>query len=327
MRSKFIVYLSFLFIFVKGGVAFASDPTAQSLLERSNQASQQLNFELSYIVIKNNSIEPILYRQALNGKQRLAQLIYLSGQAREVILRGSEVSYIEPGIEPFTLKSKSMVAPLMPLLHMNLEALANAYDLVMMGRAREAGVATSVIRVVPKDGKRYSYMVWIDEKSYLPVRGDLIDRDGEILEQYRVVSFRVDNRTEGGLLDAMRSLNEVQLPPVFSLPKQEVENIQWQVGFAPQGFKPKPHTRYRIPITGKIVETQMFSDGLFQFSVYVAKKDELTLKGQLVRQGRRTLHTMQVMDKEIVVVGDIPPKTAKEIARSVNFKKTGVTAQ
>lgn len=71
--------------------------------------------------------------------------------------------------------------------------------------------------------------------------------------------------------------------------------------------------------TNKMVESQLFSDGLFSFSVYVADKDEHSLKGQLVRQGRRTLHSLVNGDREISVVGDIPPATAKRIAQSIKF--------
>lgn len=71
-----------------------------------------------------------------------------------------------------------------------------------------------------------------------------------------------------------------------------------------------------------MVESQLYSDGLFNFSVYVANKDEHSLKGQLVRQGRRTLHSFVNGDYEISVVGDIPPATAQRIAQSVTFNVT-----
>ncbi len=301
----------------------AQELSAQDLLQRLSLASQTLNYELSYILIRKNSIEPILYRQASDVEgERLAQLIYLSGPVREVILRGNEVSYIEPGIEPFSVKSSRMVAPLMPLLDVDIDSLSEAYDFVAMGRAREAGVAAQVVRVVPKDGKRYSYVVWIDEKTSLPIRGDLVDRNGEVLEQYRTVSFTTDDR----LAELLATLNEVQLPPVLKLPSNRVEDSMWEVTQVPVGFHAKPHSRYRMPVTNKVVESQIFSDGLFQFSVYITEQDNLTLRNQLVRQGRRTFQSQKVGDKEVIVVGDIPPETAIEIARSVQFN-SAVTPQ
>ncbi|EAZ71978.1 periplasmic negative regulator of sigmaE, partial [Vibrio cholerae NCTC 8457] len=146
--------------------------SAEALLYQMNEASQHLNYELSYILVKKNSIEPLLYRHARQDDQQLAHLVYLSGPVREVIRRGDEVSYIEPGVEPFTIESGNMVAPTIPMLNTDVAELSRYYDFVKVGRAREAGAACQVLRVVPKDGLRYSYVVWVDEKSHLPLRAD-----------------------------------------------------------------------------------------------------------------------------------------------------------
>lgn len=296
---------------------FAEDSSAKTLLHQMNEASQHLNYELSYILIKKNSIEPLLYRHAREkDNQQLAHLVYLSGPVREVIRRGNEVSYVEPGVEPFTIESGNMVAPTIPMLNSDVAEISQYYDFVKVGRAREAGTACQVLRVVPKDGLRYSYVLWVDENSHLPLRADLVDRDGEVLEQYRTISYSISDQ----LVEMMSGLNKVQLPEVLSLPKGNIEDTFWSVGWTPEGFKPLELNRYRMAITERVVESQMFSDGLFSFSVYVSDSDNFSLKGQLVRQGRRTLHSFVKGNNEISVVGDIPPDTAKRIAQSVTFK-------
>ncbi|EOX1588500.1 sigma-E factor regulatory protein RseB [Vibrio cholerae] len=308
---------------VNSTTAFAEEESAEALLYQMNEASQHLNYELSYILVKKNSIEPLLYRHARQDDQQLAHLVYLSGPVREVIRRGDEVSYIEPGVEPFTIESGNMVAPTIPMLNTDVAELSRNYDFVKVGRAREAGAACQVLRVVPKDGLRYSYVVWVDEKSHLPLRADLLDRDGEVLEQYRTISFSVSER----LAEIMAGLNKVQLPEVLKLPKGSVQETFWQVTWVPDGFQAMELNRYRMAMTERLVESQMYSDGLFNFSVYVSASDNYSLKGQLVRQGRRTLHSVVKGENEISVVGDIPPATAQRIAQSVMFGVGGVKAQ
>ncbi|GIB75774.1 sigma-E factor regulatory protein RseB [Vibrio cholerae] len=308
---------------VNSTTAFAEEESAEALLYQMNEASQHLNYELSYILVKKNSIEPLLYRHARQDDQQLAHLVYLSGPVREVIRRGDEVSYIEPGVEPFTIESGNMVAPTIPMLNTDVAELSRYYDFVKVGRAREAGAACQVLRVVPKDGLRYSYVVWVDEKSHLPLRADLLDRDGEVLEQYRTISFSVSER----LAEIMAGLNKVQLPEVLKLPKGSVQETFWQVTWVPDGFQAMELNRYRMAMTERLVESQMYSDGLFNFSVYVSASDNYSLKGQLVRQGRRTLHSIVKGENEISVVGDIPPATAQRIAQSVMFGVGGVKAQ
>ncbi|NAR20910.1 sigma-E factor regulatory protein RseB [Vibrio cholerae] len=308
---------------VNSTTAFAEEESAEALLYQMNEASQHLNYELSYILVKKNSIEPLLYRHARQDDQQLAHLVYLSGPVREVIRRGDEVSYIEPGVEPFTIESGNMVAPTIPMLNTDVAELSRYYDFVKVGRAREAGASCQVLRVVPKDGLRYSYVVWVDEKSHLPLRADLLDRDGEVLEQYRTISFSVSER----LAEIMAGLNKVQLPEVLKLPKGSVQETFWQVTWVPDGFQAMELNRYRMAMTERLVESQMYSDGLFNFSVYVSASDNYSLKGQLVRQGRRTLHSVVKGENEISVVGDIPPATAQRIAQSVMFGVGGVKAQ
>ncbi|NNN45833.1 MULTISPECIES: sigma-E factor regulatory protein RseB [unclassified Vibrio] len=303
--------------------AFAETPSAEALLHQMNEASQQLNYELSYILIKKNSIEPLLYRHAHQESQQFAHLIYLSGPVREVIRRGNEVSYVEPGVEPFTIESGNMVAPTIPMLNSDVAQLSQYYDFVKMGRAREAGTACQVLRIVPKDGLRYSYVLWIDEHSALPLRADLVDRDGEVLEQYRTISYSINDK----LASLMAGLNNVQLPEVLSLPKGNIQETFWTVGWKPEGFQPLELNRYRMAMTERLVESQMFSDGLFNFSVYVSSRDNHSLKGQLVRQGRRTVHSFVSGENEVSVVGDIPPATAQRIAQSVIFEHAGVKNQ
>ncbi|ENM5779818.1 sigma-E factor regulatory protein RseB [Vibrio mimicus] len=320
--KKFLISALTLFC-VNSTVAFAEDESAEALLFQMNEASQHLNYELSYILVKKNSIEPLLYRHSRQDDQQLAHLVYLSGPVREVIRRGDEVSYIEPGVEPFTIESGNMVAPTIPMLNTDIGELSRYYDFVKVGRAREAGAACQVLRVVPKDGLRYSYVVWVDEKSRLPLRADLLDRDGEVLEQYRTISFSLSDR----LAEIMAVLNKAQLPEVLKLPKGSVQETFWQVTWVPEGFKAMELNRYRMAMTERLVESQMYSDGLFNFSVYVSASDNYSLKGQLVRQGRRTLHSLVKGENEISVVGDIPPATAQRIAQSVMFGVGGVKAQ
>ncbi|GAB2636633.1 sigma-E factor regulatory protein RseB [Vibrio panuliri] len=312
--KKFLISALTLFS-LTSPMAFADEKAAEALLHQMNEASQQLNYELSYILIKKNSIEPLLYRHARGEQEHYAHLVYLSGPVREVIRRGNEVSYIEPGVEPFTIESGEMVAPTIPLLNSDADELSEYYDFIKVGRAREAGTACQVLRVVPKDGLRYSYILWVDEKTKLPLRADLIDRDGEVLEQYRTIAYSVSDR----LVEIMSGLKNVKLPQVISLPKAQERESFWTVSWIPKGFEAKELNRYRMGVTDRMVESQMYSDGLFSFSIYVSQRDDHSLKGQIVRQGRRTLHSYVRGDAEISVVGDIPPETAKRIAQSVTI--------
>lgn len=298
--------------------AEAVKPSTEALLHQMGQASRDLSYEMSYIWVKKNSIDTLRYRHALENGQSYAHLLFLSAPPQEVIQRGDEVSYFEPGLDPFTIKSNKMVAPILPLMKANIDRLANFYDFIAMGRAREAGVACDVVRVAPKDGNRYSYLLWIDQTTHLVMRADLLDREGDLLEQFRVVSFVVNPK----VAEMLSKLDQVKLPAVVQLPQQPQKKLEWAVKWLPNGFTLIAGNRHRLLLTERAVESRMYSDGLFSFSVYVSDVDNFVGRGQLVRQGRRTLTTRVDGNKEITVVGDIPPETARRIAENVTFDNT-----
>lgn len=70
---------------------------------------------------------------------------------------------------------------------------------------------------------RYSYIVWMDTESKLPMRVDLLDRDGETLEQFRVIAFNV-NQDIGS---SMQTLAKANLPPLLSVPVGEKAKFSW----------------------------------------------------------------------------------------------------
>ena len=293
---------------------------ALTVLQQMETANQTLSYQLSYILIKKQAIEPLRYQHAILDGKPYAHLMYLSGAPREVIQRGKEISYFEQGLTPFTIDSRHMVGALPPMLNTDIEQLVPYYDFISMGQAREAGALCNVVRVVPKDGKRYSYLLWIDVKNNLLLRANLLDRDGESLEQYLAVSFDVTPKITQSLLQ----LNSVSLPPVMPLPTQSL-TLNWKTNWLPRGFVNISQSRHRLMNTEQLVESQIYSDGLFHFSIYVSPPSAVNIETQLLRQGRRSLATVKINKQEVTVIGDIPPNTARRIAESVVFDSNVLT--
>ena len=72
---KKILISTWLLLSLFSQVASAEDSlSAEALLHKMSDASKTLNYELSYILIKKNSIEPLLYRHAIENEQNLAHL-------------------------------------------------------------------------------------------------------------------------------------------------------------------------------------------------------------------------------------------------------------
>ncbi len=288
--------------------------TSGALLQQMEQASQSLNYELAYINVSRLGIESLRFRHAVMGNKVYAQLLQMDGPRREIVQRGREISYFEPGLDPFTLPGEHIVDSLPSLVFADFQQLSSIYDYVPVGRTRIADQMCEVIRIVARDGTRYSYIVWLDSETRLPLRVDLLDRDGETLEQYRVVSFAVDD----GIRKMMQGLEKANLPPSLSVPASDKVTFNWKTGWLPTGMKEVTQSRRQLPSLNKPVESRLYSDGLFSFSINISLADK-TSTNQLLRTGRRTVETVIRDNAEITVVGELPPSTAKRIADSINL--------
>ncbi|MGO2924290.1 MAG: sigma-E factor regulatory protein RseB, partial [Hafnia paralvei] len=233
---------------------------------------------------------------------------------REVLLRGNEISYFEPGLEPFTLNGDHIVDALPSIIFSDIKQLRQYYNFISVGRTRVADRPCEVIRIVSRDGLRFSYIVWIDESSKLPLRVDLLDRDGETLEQFRVISFTVGDQVTA----AMSSLAQLTLPPLLKLPATDKVDFSWRTSWLPQGFKEVSRSRRTLPTLSEPVESRLYSDGLFSFTVNISSAASgAAVSEQFLRQGRRTIHTETRNNVDITVVGELPPATAKRVANSI----------
>lgn len=307
--------------FVAAGLFFSSNASADvssgALLQQMNVASQSLNYELSFISISKQGVESLRYRHARVNNQLLAQLLQMDGPRREVVQRGNEISYFEPGLEPFTLNGDYIVDSLPSLVYTDFKRLSPYYDFISVGRTRIADRLCEVIRVVARDGTRYSYIVWMDAETRLPMRVDLLDRDGETLEQFRVIAYSVNAQVASN----MQTLPNASLPPLLSVPTGDKVTFNWSPSWVPQGFVEISSSRRQLPTVNVPVESRLYSDGLFSFSVNVNRANQNS-SDQMLRTGRRTVSTTVRDSNEITIVGELPPQTAKRIADSIKYKAT-----
>ncbi|KHN49956.1 sigma-E factor regulatory protein RseB [Pectobacterium fontis] len=298
-------------------LAPAQNAEPGTLLQQMNSAVRSLNYEISFINITLQGFESVRYRHAVVNNRSLAQLLFMDGPRREIVQRGDEISYFDPGFEPFTLSSDHIVDSLPSLVFADFQKLSSYYDFIPAdGRVRIADRLASGVRIISRDGTRYSYMVWIDAESKLPLRIDLQDRNGDKrLEQFLTTSLIVDD----DVVNVMRLLEGIKLPPVLSTPAVEKGDFTWEPEWLPAGMTALSHDKRVLPGSSIPIETRLYSDGLFSFSINISPSSGVSEEQSLLT-GRRSIHTVMKGNREITVVGDIPPSTAKRVADSILFK-------
>ena len=106
----------------------------------------------------------------------------------------------------------------------------------------------------------------------------------------------------------MQGLLKANLPPLLSLPAVENVQLSWSTGWLPAGVDEVARNRRKLPNVAVPVESRLYSDGLFSFSVNVSPAGSGAGQ-QYYRQGRRTIQTEVRSGNEITIVGELPPAT------------------
>ena len=296
--------------------AMAQELTARQQLEAMKTASQQLNYEFSFVQSTPSNIDSLRYRHIQLDGKTYAQLVSLDGAPQEIIQRDNLISYFQPNFQAFTIQSSHISDDLPSILRSNVAQLEKYYDLVNTGRNRIADRLVQTIRILPKDDFRYQYVVFIDEQNHLLMRADMLDREGNLLEQFRVVSLYVGDE----LNELAQYIHTLQIPPLLiDKEKNSKPKFTWQPSWLPQGFK---LVNQSIETDGQDkIETQLYSDGLFSFKLYVSSKILPNEQDNTWKQGGYTIYSDTLADKEVTLIGQLPISTAKRIVQDLIFKK------
>lgn len=198
-------------------IASAEELSAKQSLDKMTQALDNLNYEIAFVQTTPANMDSFRYRHIKQDNKTYAQLVTLDGRQQEIIQRDNLVSYFQPNAQAFTLNSGNIVDAMPAVVRANFDKLSSDYDFVKLGKDRVAGRFADTIRIVPKDDFRYQYLVFIDEENGLLLRSDMLDREGKLLDQFRVVTLYIDDRLRG-LTDY---INKVSLPPLLKESKNE----------------------------------------------------------------------------------------------------------
>ncbi len=304
----------------------AEPPSAAALLQQMQRAYHHYNFELSLVKVRLPEIEPLRFSHALLGNREITHLIYLNGRPSEYLQRDDEISFFESGHEPYTLKGGDMPGLWNALLDMDLERVLKSYDPVVTGRNRVAGMAAQMIRLVPKDGTKYGFMLWLEQESGLLLRLDMLDGEGNLVEQYQGVDLRIFPEPSPWL----KQLDRAKLPPAVRVSdayQAPQVPLGWAPGWVPSGFSVASTDRHQLAGTEDLVDYMLLTDGIVDVSIYISPQSaEDPVPRQLVRQGATSLlRFVNDHNVAVTVVGEIPAETAQRIAGSLHPLARGVT--
>lgn len=296
-------------------VTAQEDMSAKAWLENMSQALRTQEFKMSLIHLQSDHIRPLVYIHGQVEDQEVAFLEHLNGPPKNAVRVGNTVTFIEHDQPAYSVEADRIQGVLPPAFASNISLLEQGYQFVLGGRSRLAGRPSQLVRIIANDDNRYSYQVWLDMDTFLPLRYDMLNLEKQLLEQILVVELIVLEEAPAILHEAYKQ----QWPPVMPQPKREQGN-NWQFSWLPAGFAIIVKDSHRLIGSHEAVEYIALSDGLTHISVYVARAPETVLPEELMTRNGLSLASERVGNAEVVAVGKAPVETLSRIAKSITIE-------
>ena len=181
------------------------------------------------------------------------------------------------------------------------------------------GRHTQVIAVNPMDGYRFGYRLWIDERTAMPLKTQLCDDKGNVMEQILFTNISMPERIPKADVQAsVRSEGFQWVRQVAPPNQQPTIDALWQVSQVPPGFRLTATNRQVIEGSNDPVAHLVSSDGVASVSVFIEMKAQqpAQLRG-FARVGSAVTFSTTVRGHLVTAVGEVPKKTVQLIAHSV----------
>ena len=196
----------------------------------------------------------------------------------------------------------------------NDQALSD--DLAFVREDRGAGRKAVLLALRPHDEFRFGHRLWLDRSTAFPLRTELIDGDGTILEQIRFADINLDSEISAEALLPSVSLENFTW---YAETAKRVEidiAIDWNCDDLPAGFRVVSTKTEQLPGADAPVTHILYSDGLATVSVFIGqvRKKKLARRSNI---GGSNAYSMQLADYQITAIGEVPAVTVQRIASSM----------
>jgi len=295
----------------------ASAQEARDWLERMSRAVDELNYRGTFVHMLDGTLETlhIVHRNA--DGQSGERILALDGAGREIVRQGDQVQGILPDRRIVLFETRSDVSPLVSVLPSNTAELAPHYDIKLGGAARVAERPAQVLEIKPLDEFRYGYMLWLDLETAMPLQSQLIDEQGNGVEQIRFTEIEVPADIPAAALEPTidtTGFATLQAPESTPLAAE----IPWRAAAVPGGFKLSVATQSPIAGSDTPVEHLVYSDGLATVSVFIEDPETKAEVGEgFSTVGSTNAFSLTVRGRKVTAMGEVPRQTVRTIASSL----------
>jgi sigma-E factor negative regulatory protein RseB len=310
------------------GAAYADEPA--KWLERMNHALTTLNYDGTFAHWEGGRVEMLRIIHRVEDGAVSERLVSLDGSGREFIRTGSSLTCYLPDKHVVLVERTPAKVSLLSGFPAINEQTARFYDISEVGRMRFNQHSTHVITVMPRDQYRYGYRLWIDDSTAMPLKTQLCDAHGNVIEQLVFANLRVRSHIPDSAFRPAISTTGFQWLRNDSPQLKETvshNDTVWSADHLPPGFHMTVRAAQIMPGSPGPVDHLVFTDGLASVSVFVETTHIEMTAGQgpvmeSARVGSSYAFSTVVDGHKVTAVGEVPAQTVRFIADSVKAQKT-----
>jgi sigma-E factor negative regulatory protein RseB len=305
-----------LLLSLVGGQAGAQE--ARGWLDRMSRAVEELNYQGTFVHVLDGAAETLhIVHRNVDGRSS-ERILSLDGIGREIIRQDDAVQCILPDQRVVLLETRKDVSPLVTALPGSASELDPHYEITLRGGARVVNRPVRLIEIKPRDEFRYGYMLWLDQDTAMPLKSELVDEQGNIVEQILFTEIDVLDEIPAAALAATIDTTGFTTLEAPASPLLVEQAIPWRAAAVPGGFKLSVATQSQIGGSEYPVEHLVYSDGLATVSVFIEDPKTETEVGEgFTNLGSTNAFSLTLRGRKVTAVGEVPRQTVRTIASSL----------
>lgn len=320
------LFLSLVLLLVAAGV-HAGDSEAREWLERMSESLATRNYEGRFFRIRDARSESMRIIHRVEKGKVTERLVSLDGSGREYIRNEKEVICYLPDQRTVLVEKRSEDSTLLSAVPVYNERLEKNYSIETGGPTKTSGRRTQLILVKPRDQFRYGYRLWLDHETAMPLKSQLCDSNGKVVEQLLFSELHFRDRISAEQLKPDVSAEGFRwLVQDAQEPRIRSASVGWNIRL-PAGFKLKTFRLQAIAGSSAPVQHLVYSDGLASVSVFIEPRNAQTqgMSG-LAKVGAAFAYSRDLDGHQLTVVGEVPAATVQAIGTGVTKEGERVTA-
>ena len=309
-----------LTLLLGAGVVLGAEP--KEWLERMNHALTTRNYVGVFTHVRGDHAETLRIIHRVKGNDVSERLLSLDGSGREFVREGDELTCYFPDKRTVLVERRAPDGPLLGALPAFDEGDSLVYEIRGGERERLLGRKTRVVALHPRDEYRYGYRLWIDEESSMPLKTQLCDQSGQVIEQILFSNIDFPERIPDSMFKPQMDASTYRWLRADRQVANNVAPALWEAMRLPPGFRMANRSAQALPGSSEPVAHLVFTDGIASVSVFVEpRKPNTTPEQGPARVGSSSAFSTVVDGHQVTAVGEVPPNTVQFIATQVKATK------